>query len=142
MEREVVFSQLLVILTDRYGALSASSAEWRSSDERLTLVFAPGDRSYPLINCEYVVVSTKPGALAGRGRLAGAIGLACRSQAGEKLRLLSCEFLRRENALLVQFGQPFDFGEEVSFLGTVRSIRLACGRRSWFGSIGLHDRQS
>jgi hypothetical protein len=27
-----------------------------------------------------------------------------RSQAGEKLRLLSCEFLRRENALLVQFG--------------------------------------
>lgn len=29
------------------------------ADERLTLVFAPGDRSYPLINYEYVVVSTK-----------------------------------------------------------------------------------
>src|ERR1700761_5575321 len=28
-------------------------------DERLTLVFAPGDDSYPLINYEYVVVSTK-----------------------------------------------------------------------------------
>jgi len=26
-------------------------------DERLTLVFAPGDRSYPLINYEYLVVS-------------------------------------------------------------------------------------
>ena len=29
------------------------------ADERLTLVFAPGDDSYPLINYEYVVVSTK-----------------------------------------------------------------------------------
>jgi phosphate transport system substrate-binding protein len=28
-------------------------------DERLTLVFAPGDASYPLINYEYVAVSTK-----------------------------------------------------------------------------------
>jgi phosphate transport system substrate-binding protein len=28
-------------------------------DERLTLVFAPGDDSYPLINYEYVAVSTK-----------------------------------------------------------------------------------
>jgi phosphate transport system substrate-binding protein len=28
-------------------------------DERLTLVFAPGDNSYPLVNYEYVVVSTK-----------------------------------------------------------------------------------
>jgi phosphate transport system substrate-binding protein len=27
-------------------------------DERLTLVFAPGDKSYPLVNYEYVVVST------------------------------------------------------------------------------------
>lgn len=29
------------------------------ADERLTLVFAPGDVSYPLINYEYIVVSTK-----------------------------------------------------------------------------------
>ena len=28
-------------------------------DERLSLVFAPGDQSYPLVNYEYVVVSTK-----------------------------------------------------------------------------------
>jgi phosphate transport system substrate-binding protein len=28
-------------------------------DERLTLVFAPGERSYPLINYEYMVVSTR-----------------------------------------------------------------------------------
>ena len=28
-------------------------------DERLSLVFAPGDNSYPLVNYEYVVVSTK-----------------------------------------------------------------------------------
>ena len=28
-------------------------------DQRLTLVFAPGDRSYPLINYEYLVVSTR-----------------------------------------------------------------------------------
>jgi phosphate transport system substrate-binding protein len=31
------------------------------ADERLTLVFAPGDRSYPLINYEYMVVSTSQG---------------------------------------------------------------------------------
>ena len=29
------------------------------ADERLSLVFAPGDQSYPLVNYEYVVVSTK-----------------------------------------------------------------------------------
>lgn len=29
------------------------------ADERLTLVFAPGDNSYPLINYEYAVVSTR-----------------------------------------------------------------------------------
>jgi len=28
-------------------------------DQRLTLVFAPGSNSYPLINYEYAVVSTK-----------------------------------------------------------------------------------
>ncbi len=28
-------------------------------DERLTLAFAPGDKSYPLINYEYVVVSAR-----------------------------------------------------------------------------------
>jgi phosphate transport system substrate-binding protein len=28
-------------------------------DQRLSLVFAPGDDSYPLINYEYVVVSTR-----------------------------------------------------------------------------------
>ncbi len=28
-------------------------------DERLSLIFAPGDQSYPLVNYEYVVVSTK-----------------------------------------------------------------------------------
>ena len=29
------------------------------ADERLSLVFAPGDDSYPLINYEYAVVSTR-----------------------------------------------------------------------------------
>jgi phosphate transport system substrate-binding protein len=29
------------------------------ADERLTLVFAPGDNSYPLVNYEYVVVSVR-----------------------------------------------------------------------------------
>ena len=58
-----------------------------------------------------------------------------RSQPGEKLRLLSCEFFRRENAFLVQFGQPLDFGEEVRFLGG--PIRLATRRHPWFRSLGL-----
>src|SRR6266404_9083103 len=74
-------------------------------------------------------------------------GQGSRSQPGEKLRLLSCEFFRRENAFLVQFGQPLDFGEEVRFLGTVGPIRLAGRRHPWFRSLGLHavhrgDRQS
>lgn len=29
------------------------------ADERLSLVYAPGDQSYPLVNYEYAVVSTK-----------------------------------------------------------------------------------
>src|SRR5712671_6154026 len=74
-------------------------------------------------------------------------GQGSRSQPGEKLRLLCCEFFRRENAFLVQFGQPLDFGEEVRFLGTVGPMRLAGGRHPWFRSLGLHavyrgDRQS
>jgi phosphate transport system substrate-binding protein len=42
--------------------ISAAAAELDSrtpADERLSLVFAPGDDSYPLINYEYAVVSTK-----------------------------------------------------------------------------------
>src|SRR6266403_2474351 len=74
-------------------------------------------------------------------------GQGSRSQPGEKLRLLCCEFFRRENAFLVQFGQPLDFGEEVRFLGTVGPIRLAGRRHPWFRSLGLRavhrgDRQS
>jgi phosphate transport system substrate-binding protein len=39
---------------------AASSLDPRTPpDERLTLVFAPGDESYPLINYEYAVVSSR-----------------------------------------------------------------------------------
>ncbi len=39
---------------------AASSLDQRTPpDERLTLVFAPGDDSYPLINYEYLIVSTQ-----------------------------------------------------------------------------------
>ena len=39
---------------------AASSLDQRTPpDERLTLVFAPGDDSYPLINYEYLIVSTR-----------------------------------------------------------------------------------
>ncbi len=39
---------------------AASSLDARTPpDERLTLVFAPGDDSYPLINYEYLIVSTR-----------------------------------------------------------------------------------
>jgi phosphate transport system substrate-binding protein len=40
-------------------AAAASLTPRTPSDERLTLVFAPGADSYPLINYEYAVVSTK-----------------------------------------------------------------------------------
>lgn len=39
---------------------AASALDLRTPpDQRLTLVFAPGERSYPLINYEYVMVSTR-----------------------------------------------------------------------------------
>ncbi len=41
-------------------SMGASKLDPRTPpDERLSLVFAPGDNSYPLINYEYVVVSTR-----------------------------------------------------------------------------------
>ena len=40
-------------------AAAASLTPRTPADERLTLVFAPGDNSYPLINYEYAIVSDK-----------------------------------------------------------------------------------
>jgi phosphate transport system substrate-binding protein len=40
-------------------AAAASLTPRTPADERLTLVFAPGTNSYPLINYEYAVVATK-----------------------------------------------------------------------------------
>jgi phosphate transport system substrate-binding protein len=46
--------------TEETIAKGASELDPRTPpDQRLTLVFAPGERSYPLINYEYVVVSTQ-----------------------------------------------------------------------------------
>jgi phosphate transport system substrate-binding protein len=50
------------ILLPRADTISKGASELdphTPADERLTLVFAPGDAFYPLINYEYVVVSTK-----------------------------------------------------------------------------------
>jgi len=45
--------------TDETISKGAAELDPRTpADERLTLVFAPGDRSYPLINYEYMVVSS------------------------------------------------------------------------------------
>lgn len=41
-------------------SFAASELDTRTpADERLSLAFAPGDNSYPLINYEYAVVSTR-----------------------------------------------------------------------------------
>ena len=44
------------------------------------------------------------------------------SQPRQKLGLLGGELLWRENALLLQFGQPFDLGEYVDFLGSLTTV--------------------
>ena len=56
---------------------------------------------------------------------------AFRSQPRQKLGLLGGELLRRENALLLQFGQPFNVGEYVDFLGSLSMVgfQLRQGRR-------------
>jgi hypothetical protein len=53
------------------------------------------------------------------------------SQPRQKLGLLGGELLWRENALLLEFGQPFDLGEYVDFLGSLTTVgfRLRRGRR-------------
>jgi phosphate transport system substrate-binding protein len=44
---------------DTVTAAAASLTPRTPADERLTLVYAPGDNSYPLINYEYAIVSSK-----------------------------------------------------------------------------------
>ena len=50
--------QFLLPSADTVSAAAAMLDTRTPPDERLSLVFAPGPRSYPLINYEYVVVST------------------------------------------------------------------------------------
>ncbi|HTW75125.1 MAG TPA: phosphate ABC transporter substrate-binding protein PstS [Steroidobacteraceae bacterium] len=50
--------QFLLPSAETVGAAASTLDSRTPPDERLSLVFAPGPRSYPLINYEYVVVST------------------------------------------------------------------------------------
>ena len=75
---------------------------------------------------------------------------AFRSQPRQKLGLLGGELLRRENALLLQFGQPFNVGEYVDFLGSLsmvgfhlrRGRRPASSQRVAGRTIHRHDGQA
>jgi phosphate transport system substrate-binding protein len=51
--------KFLLPTVDTINAAASSLDARTPSDERLTLVFAPGDNSYPLINYEYLIVSTR-----------------------------------------------------------------------------------
>jgi phosphate transport system substrate-binding protein len=51
--------KFLLPTADTINAAASSLDPRTPPDERLTLVFAPGDDSYPLINYEYLVVSTR-----------------------------------------------------------------------------------
>jgi phosphate transport system substrate-binding protein len=51
--------RFLLPTADTINATASSLDQRTPPDERLTLVFAPGEESYPLINYEYVVVSTR-----------------------------------------------------------------------------------
>jgi phosphate transport system substrate-binding protein len=51
--------QFLLPSADTVSAAASELDHRTPADERLSLVFAPGDDSYPLINYEYAVVSTR-----------------------------------------------------------------------------------
>jgi phosphate transport system substrate-binding protein len=51
--------KFLLPTVDTINAAASSLDARTPPDERLTLVFAPGDDSYPLINYEYLIVSTR-----------------------------------------------------------------------------------
>ncbi len=51
--------KFLLPTTETVNAAASALDSRTPSDERLSLVFAPGDQSYPLINYEYLVVSTR-----------------------------------------------------------------------------------
>lgn len=51
--------KFLLPTADTINAAASSLDQRTPPDERLSLVFAPGEDSYPLINYEYVVVSTR-----------------------------------------------------------------------------------
>jgi phosphate transport system substrate-binding protein len=51
--------KFLLPTADAINAAASSLDQRTPPDERLTLVFAPGDDSYPLINYEYLVVQTR-----------------------------------------------------------------------------------
>ena len=51
--------KFLVPTVDTINAAASSLDPRTPPDERLTLVFAPGDNSYPLINYEYLIVSKR-----------------------------------------------------------------------------------
>lgn len=51
--------EFLLPTPETIGAAAASLTPRTPADERLTLVNAPGEQAYPLINYEYAIVSTK-----------------------------------------------------------------------------------
>lgn len=51
--------QFLLPTADTISAAASALDQRTPRDERLSLVFAPGENSYPLINYEYAVVSTR-----------------------------------------------------------------------------------
>ena len=51
--------KFLLPTPDTIGAAASQLDPRTPPDERLSLVFAPGDNSYPLVNYEYAVVSTR-----------------------------------------------------------------------------------
>jgi phosphate transport system substrate-binding protein len=46
---------------ENIAAAAAASDKVTPSDERISLIFAPGERSYPIINFEYAIVNPKQG---------------------------------------------------------------------------------
>jgi phosphate transport system substrate-binding protein len=71
------------------GAAAASLDKQTPGDERISLIFAPGARSYPIINYEYAIVNPKQPDAATAAQLKKFLSWAISPQGGQRMEFLS-----------------------------------------------------
>ena len=79
---------------ENIGAAAASLDSKTPEDERISLIFAPGEKSYPIINYEYAIVNPKQGDATKAAELKKFLGWAIEPSGGQSAKFLdSVHFL-------------------------------------------------